>query len=187
MSLITSEHLAKFLGITDPSEVQDQLDLLVDLIDGAVKGYCRRDLELKVQEEFLNGTDGTILKVRHYPIVTFTKLYSVDYAGVTTEIAATEYQIDAEPGLIIARYTSWTKGIRNYKASYSAGYSATTIPQDLKMACLKWAAIEWNRMQRKAHGLSSTQIGDLTITFEIEKVPESVAALLSRFERPPYG
>jgi len=71
MALTDLATLKIFLGITDGSQ-DSLLAQLVAAADAIVKNYCKRDLELAVYEEYLDGSGVNALALRQRPVRTTT-------------------------------------------------------------------------------------------------------------------
>lgn len=84
--------------------------------------------------DYLDGPDdddASILRLGTWPIQSVTSIYDdANRAyGATTLVSSSDYELDAERGLVLAlptgAHASWTSSLRAIKVTYVAGYSTT--------------------------------------------------------------
>ena len=92
-----------------------------------------------------------------------------------------DIQVDFDSGELY-RENGWEAGYQNIDISYIAGYSSTTMPEDLKLAVLNWVKIRYNAAQENSEGLQSLTVGSLSQRY-LEDIPEIV---LKTIDSPKY-
>lgn len=118
------------------------IDLIIPGITAMFEKHCGRSFEKgQITEYFSSDGHRRTLQLNKYPVdsaVTITlyddpnRVYST-----TTLIAATDYSIDYEVGIIRLDPTAYfTRGVRNIKVVYTGGYALAAIPADLKLAAI---------------------------------------------------
>src|SRR5438874_1757949 len=103
MSLDTLSNVKARLGITTSAD-DALLNLLRDTADSFIAGYCGRDFEAGTFTETHPG-DVASVHLRNYPVASITGL-RIDPTGTfgsETELAASDYVLDAPRGLIWSR------------------------------------------------------------------------------------
>jgi len=92
---------------------------------------------------------------------------------------------DAEMGMIFYA-PGFTKGIQNVMASYTAGYSATTMPSDLKMGVLAGSQALYLRNAEDGFGASSFSGGGLNMRYG-EWLPDISLKMIAKYMRKTVG
>ena len=146
MALTTHERLKEYLGIkTDDTTKDALLAEFVERISAAISTRCQRVFEFESGiTEYEDGDGlGRELLVRRYPIVSVTALYDDpdrQYSSATL-MAATDYTVDKNRGIIRLDGFRFLKGLQNIKVVYDGGYRV--IPQDLERAAIILGAAEF--------------------------------------------
>lgn len=125
------------------TNLTDHDTLIQDLITQKSKEisvYCGRTFATTTHTEQYDGRGESVLIVNNYPIQSITSIYDdVDRSfSASTLIDSSNYVCtneDANGGMIRGDGIIFSKGVKNIKVIYSAGYD--TIPQDLVYACEK--------------------------------------------------
>lgn len=73
--------------------------------------------------EVLDGTGTSELCLRGYPAVVVSA-----FTLNGTAVAATDYTLDADAGILKHETGVWTKGTGNYSITYTAGYARASVP-----------------------------------------------------------
>jgi len=133
-------------GITG-SDNDAQLTRIIAGVSKAMQNWMGRaivDTSYTDEIHSGNGWQDT-LALNHRP-VTSTDSFVVKLDDV--EVSNTLYTKDDDAGLLYLISGQWTRGSRNYKVSYSAGY--TSVPDDLVMAATIQCRHEFNQSQPSA-------------------------------------
>ncbi|MSR31565.1 MAG: hypothetical protein EXR99_08680 [Gemmataceae bacterium] len=105
---------------------------LCAVVSSLVRSFTQRELDAGIYEEWVSGSGGKRLLVRHYPIVAVASVFP---RGSGVEISG--YEVERSRG-ILWRNANWSKGERNLRVTYTAGFDP--LPEDLVEACAQWAA-----------------------------------------------
>jgi len=151
-----------------------------------------------------------ILRLSHYPVTSFTSLEQVDSFDTdgsvlsTSTIAKSEYQVDLEAGLVrlvgqipnadvmaqvMGGNSLWSfpAGVASMRVIYVAGFTAETMPNDLKLAWLIEFSKYWTMRRTDKWAESSVETGDVGGTLQLVRAkfsPETVAILRSFGKKP---
>jgi len=171
-------------------------EFLAQIIDSCTARIERAlgDRRIKADDytEDRDGTGTKFLLLRQYPIISVTAVYldQLRNFGETNRVADGIIIPSDEPGKLTfgpgvplttgLALATFPKGTRNVRIVYRAGYE--TIPDDLRLACQKFVAVEFNRSREGADGVLSETFGGRTISW-INGVPEDIVQLLRPFQR----
>lgn len=192
MAIVDTEAALEFLKLTSPTEPEETvLGVICDQISEAVEDYCGRKFEAAEFTEYHDGSGTQILMLRQYPINTVTTVTrtKVDAADTQVVIASTEYNINAESGILNMHPVNhvdssvWIGGVRNYKIVYNAGYSDDDMPNGIVGACNIWIATVFQKAKHNLFAVQSSTIGDETINYLNEDMPAMVKSMLTKWRK----
>jgi hypothetical protein len=162
MGLVNLSELKAFLGIVG-NEKDALLNILIEQASGVVEGKLNRTFTLTTYtQEKYTGSDNKELKLKNFPVVTFSKLEentSFDNSDNWQEISSSGYWVENETG-IITKNTRFRKLTFGYRATYEAGYSY--IPNDIQYLVMSLCGYMMN--SGKFEGLKSESLGDHSIS-----------------------
>ena len=156
----------EYLGISSGDTDND--DLIINMINRAttlVETYLDRViLTATYTNEVYEGTGSPYLFLRQYPV---TALTSIDYRTENYQssyetLDTTEYDYRADNG-VVRRNANFRSVPAEYRVTYTAGYAAASVPQDLSLAVLDLISYLWN--QRKSKGIQSERLGEYSVTW----------------------
>ncbi len=81
------------------------------------------------------------------------------------------------------RGMGWPDGDRNIFVEYTAGYSSTTMPEDLQLAIEIIVKSIYDRRTEGLFGTSEYWVGDVKVKCEAGDIPKEAVALLSKYRR----
>lgn len=186
MGTLTTRASAKeLLGIPSAVTAYDAvIDTLVAAVDGIVEDYCHRRFADTTRTEYYDGQSGQRrLCLRHYPIISITSIHddaNRDY-GADTLVDADDYTFDTgddSDGIVRFDGTTLSRGIRNIKVVYRAGYA--TIPKPLARAADLIVASLYNR--RKAQGTPGGSMGSVSTSLAGDAYADA-RLLLDRYRK----
>ena len=186
MDLTTLTKVKALLELTE-TDWNALVNELIGSVSERCASYCNRDFENKSRVEYHDG-GGRYLYLKGLPVVgSITSIYGSD----TWEWASGDL-IDADEyyllpaGMVGYRYGAWPYGLKALKVTYTGGYAANGVPDDLEMAARTQVAYDFNR--RKDVGLESVSFPDGSIqkVSSGEFLP-SVKAVLNRYRIRPHG
>ena len=110
---------------------------------------------------------------------------SVTVTNNETEwVEGTNYDVDYING-IIAFHTLPSIGFKELRVQYTAGYGASDIPKDLKMAVINASCNLFNN--RKQAGIKSESLGDYSVTYidtnSVDALFDNVSNILDKYRR----
>jgi hypothetical protein len=163
--------IQSFLDI--PETKYSQVETLIGWITRKAEVITRRELEQAERTVYLSGYGDKTLVLPHWPVVSIASITADD-----TEV--TEYTLDGSKGLVYRTDSTFPKGDRNIKVVYTAGWTDSTTPDDVKLACIE--AISWNlkRINDEAMGIKNQTTPDgvnvgyeLVLPLSVQRVFES--------------
>lgn len=111
--------------------------------------------------EILNGSGLRSLWLRQYIVGSTLTVRERGGVGDAWEtVPAADYEFETG-GRILVNVANWTKGVRNYRVSYTEGFA--TMPGDVEQLVLDLVASRWNNRESDP-GLRSETIGDYSYT-----------------------
>lgn len=151
--------------------LEDSEQLLTEYILNSIEPMAERIAARKFAARALtkdldgSGRDSLILPV--FPINSVTRV-SVDSNGLfpaSCDLAATDYVIYSEQGIIRLRSDCFDEGVQNVRVIWNGGF--TPIPEDLQLAAIE--CVSWNRKRLTGSniGVRSIMSGDMNTSMEI--------------------
>lgn len=170
LDLCTLDDLKGYLeGLANVNKYDTLLAAIITMTSKRFGSYCEREWDNNSGNditEYFDGTGQDFIIVKHVPIASVTSLYddaNRSY-GADTLIDATDYVFYADRGIIQLDGSTFGKGLKNIKAVYKGGYTASTIPDDLRMACLLESAKTFEMRKRLGLDSKSAQGGSVMVT-----------------------
>lgn len=173
----------------------DHIDQLCEAASSWVSDYCGRRFATTTHTEYYSGRDRRRLFLNHWPVTSVTSV-NIDVRGAATQwgsaTALTE-DTDSVAGTFVIHAGEsgwgclerlsgylWTKGTRNIKVVYIAGYAVGAIPAKVMQAALIHASIRWDHSERKTDAAASQSLplGAGSTSFIEHDVPPDIKALL---------
>lgn len=192
MPLITLAQLKSYLQITDTSD-DFFLGLLVSSIQDTVETYCKRKFDVAAytgEQHIINHK----IFPRNYPIVSVQKIvrYDAGVGGVVpdvngisgyrmfrTYIDPLDYQYVTMAGKL-----KYVNGEESYvELDYTAGYATT--PNDLMLASLKLAALEYKDSRENRLGIEQETEGAVKYTYTKKdtEMPLNISSVFERYKK----
>lgn len=184
MALATLAQLKEYLDVTQTAH-DARLTALLDRATAVLERLAGRKFAASDVVEFHDGSGTAALLLRHYPVVSVASLHddAARVFGAETLIPPADYVVESASGLVtLSSRAVFTKGVRNIRAAYRAGYEIA--PPDLQMACLLLAATLFE--ERKNVGLESRSMKDGATAYR-HGIPEEVLKMLAPYERRNIG
>lgn len=114
------------------------------------------------------------------PTTSFECLNTTAYLGAP-EVGVSEYDL-GDLGNIYLRSHVLTPGVNNIIVDYKAGYTADTLPKDLKLAILMMCEDLYVERKGQYRGLSEFKAGDIAKKFS-EIIPDYLDRVITRYRR----
>jgi len=182
MPYIETGDIEKFLNITLTA---DGIALVTDLIvsiDAFVDDYCNRTWSKtssdEIAEIFDGGTD--LFFINYPPIVSVTSVKTdirADYAGDLLEESEDEFYV-------YDTYVKLASPASDIPRSVEIKYktSATTVPEDLKHAIVRWVSEIFKSQDSAGKAVSRVSIGPMSIDYLTKDgIPLYVEKVLNRY------
>ena len=138
MAIITKAIVKSFLRIPTAETGDDSLiDEMIGDLEAFAKTVCNRVFESAEVTQYYDGDGTKNLLVNYYPITAVSALYDdTDRVyGADTAIDSGDYIIKEDEGkIVLDEGLIFAEGVKNIKITYTGGYSAGTMPADLKHA-----------------------------------------------------
>lgn len=203
MALTTVSAYKTYAGISGSGE-DTLLGVLLGIAENQVRRACGRNLdtgfEKATRTETYDGTGGTTIQLREWPIVSITSVTEIDDAGGETVLDDSEYRVNSLNGVLFrvgaqfARFPvdawgrpyvsdfgpapCWADGFQNIEVVYSGGHdvSGGEVPEDLVGAIFRLIDIAYAQ-RRQDPSKQSESIGAYSYT--MKAAAETDAAFLS--------
>lgn len=176
------EHLTIVGADSDPV-----IEGLINAASALCDDFTARALKSREHVEIHDGTGGTEITLRQYPI---SEVASVEFLTGTPPDVWTPYDTEAY-GLYVVQPVEDTIGFRNLafpywrqnvRVTYTAGF--TTVPSKLKEACRQIILSLWKQRDKQAAGVASMSVpGGQTVTYTVEDIPKQTKSLLAEYVR----
>lgn len=169
--LVTAAELSEFLKETGNAT---KLDAAIRVAEAAVAAFIgAQDLaERSVSETIPIPRDKSMVEVEGGPIVALSRL-NVD--GVDADLA----EVNA------GRWSIWySKGFSkgsNVVADYTAGWTSTSVPEEVRAAILITAGVVWARPDLS---ISRATEADITYRYSQDIMTPAAKSLVRRWRRP---
>jgi len=180
-ALVTAEDLQAVLKPSD-----EDLPVCEAIVDGVSEFFnlrTRRTIRSAVYTAlYLDGNDSSLFWLPNAPV---TLLTSVALGSPTPVVLVlnTDFYIDAARGYLMKASGVWTRGFRNLLVTYTAGWTAAAMPKDLRLACLKQSAHEYQLFRSKSWGETSRSMGGQSVSVSEEHLVPGVKETLQLYER----
>lgn len=191
-ALITVEEFKAYRGDDPTAQVnEDGLNVHINAASMAIANYCNRTLcpVTSVSGEKFRGDDTVLYLVKNLYMDSGTTPTLYYYTGLSwQEMTAAQYprEVDYSEGRIeFMQGHIFAKGVR-YKVDYATGYAQASVPDDLKLACFDWV----NRAKLRAEGkegIASESIGEVTNSYNLATLPDSIKLVLNKYRRIAVG
>jgi hypothetical protein len=169
MSLLTTINRARQAAcfqILDTSALTN----LLTAASNIVEQFCDRSFSLSTYLDVVNGKGADWMYTRNIPVSTISYLRITDSAGTVTSVDTSEYYLYEDTGKIVFRedanglYTHFPKGNANITISYTAGYTAALMPQEIQTAVIQVAKNMYSGSVIPA-GIKSEKLGDWNASY----------------------
>jgi len=171
-ALITLNEVKEYLELTDFSE-DAFLRLLTEACINSVLNYLHITIGPQTTKDVFPVSDCASWSLNYYPVISVEHI-SVD--GV--ELSSTNYTLNVNTGTI------WFNELISGVLEVEYTYGLTSIPYDMKLACLKLAAVLYNL--RNTEGYSSRRllsVAETYLTSSKADVFHEIRSLLAPYKR----
>lgn len=109
-------------------------------------------------------------------------LQCIDSAEVGLEmpqVGEYDFEVDAKRGMIYSPF-GFPSGVQNIYINYTAGYTSTTMPNDLKLAVLIIIKNIYQSRSEESFGMTGYSVSGISVSFEQEAMPKQAKDILDR-------
>lgn len=92
-----------------------------------------------------------------------------------------DFEVDADTGILTAT-AGWTRGTRNIRVDYTAGYAEADMPDDLKTAAKIIVKDWWEKRSESTFNITGYSVGGMTKQIEAV-IPKEALAVLASYRR----
>lgn len=189
LEVFTREELHTFRGTTGKTLDDTRLDQIVNGVNRALFDELRQRFIKATGSPFdivFDGPGSGSLYLPHAPIVTLTSLnrghydtsgWVNDYTYISSELV----QEDDQGRLTAIGAHSFPYARRQLRAIYTAGFAV--IPNDLKMAALAWASVEYERASGLREDIVSVGFEGGATSYTFNSMPSASRAVFRRYMR----
>jgi len=181
-NLVRIERVKTYLDLANTDTASDVLlQDLIARIGAWAERYCDRTFAKATYTEQRDGDGTDTLLVRQWPFLSVASLYDdpLRVFGAATQIAAADFAIYANQGMIRLDGRVFSVGIQNVKVTYEAGYA--DIPEDLQQAVVELVADRFRNKENQ--GIRSLAIGSYRVDYGEEELPSEIRGVLDGYRR----
>ena len=176
--IATLSELKTYLWITDSSQ-DTLLNIFLSWADQFIKTYTWRDIEATSYTEYEDWDAQNEILLSNYPVNTLTSIsrntWSLDIP-IWTLVETSIYKLSSKIWKVFFSCPIY-RWFQNYKIIYNAWY--TTIPWDLKLACLKLASTSYNT--RVADWIKSESVNQDRLDYDVSEIPNDILVILNAY------
>lgn len=179
-AIITRQEIKDFLE-DQSSKRNDIYHTLINAVSTMIESYCDRTFASTEHTEYYDGNGDYVLITDHYPITEIDSIYDDAYWSWASSdlIDSDDYRIKDDNTIV--SQVKFATGVQNIKITYTAGYSSSTMPEDLKYACMQQVAYELDRKDDK--NLIQKTLPDGSVTYHEYTLTPAVRAILNKYKR----
>ncbi|MGH0051930.1 MAG: hypothetical protein ACQ5SW_00885 [Sphaerochaetaceae bacterium] len=166
-ALITYDYLIEMLGSDKyPETERDRVIGLINWVSSRAVAVAGRPIMLESRTVVLDGSGTPRMYLPIIPVVSVDSIVIDDYRVFDGDLV-TDYYLDSVSGVIALNNDVFPKGFRNTKIVYSAGYTTSNIPEEVKKACLEAIQTAWNRQNDNSYGITNrSDPNGISISYE---------------------
>lgn len=157
--LISLDDFKRALGITTEDENVFLYDTL-KRVWGKAQNICDREFESSEKTEYYKGDGEQNLQVDRYPVTALGDVYIDNYREFNAEDkvnSAYLYISDRVNGIIIYHNNVFTSSAyENIKVTYTAGYTESTFPEELRTAILNLGIARYLKVKGAVNAVEGT-------------------------------
>lgn len=153
-----------------------------------IERYCGRIFIKKTLTEKYSGNGSRQIMTRNWPIAGITSIHdSLERVFDSSSlVASSNYEAiknEMYESYLIERYDrKFSNGRQNIQIVYDAGYEASNLPSDIKLACKISVAFYYTKQQQKDWTQAVKSKGDENISI-IQGLPKSAVDILNIHKR----
>jgi hypothetical protein len=154
------------------------LQRLITSCSGFMQAWMNRVIAISTYTETRDGTDGTRLYMRNYPITAVTSV-SIDQIAIASSPNSGQQGFYFNYDTVMLNGYTFNRGQSNVVIVYSAGYA--TVPFELAQACIEMVAKRY--VERTRIGVVSKTLAGEVITYSIADMMPSTKTIMNDYKR----
>lgn len=180
-------HLDETTGPGSSGLADADLQRYIDAASTTAERVSGRQLAARDYIEITSGSGNADLVLRYFPVQSVTSVQISGEGDFDSADPITDYEIEPETGALLRR-SGWTKGTRNIRVEYRAGYELDSVagadyhvPDDLTRAVCE--VIDWmyQRDRNQTIGIRTTIGADGLQTSYSLDVPMSARSVFEGY------
>lgn len=182
-NLFTLAEFKEFVGVLSTYTTEDtKYEDYINAASWYLKQALDRPIKAQAVTEYHDGVGSDRIFLKHYPVMSVASLYSdPDYNFDASHlIAAADYQTYTDEGYIVLVSDAFDIGPRVIKITYRAGWD--TIPYEIKLAGLEYAALLYEKFKNHRIGLTSVTDSSGSRSYFAE-IPKSVENVIKNYRK----
>jgi len=170
------------------------IEQIINSSSSWIENFCRRKFATQTHTEYYDGNNYIHLKLDNFPVTAHTSVALWDSQEQTVLETLTDnvdYEFYNEEGTIY-KGSGWAKGTKNWRVIYTAGYSSSTMPEDLKQACMQLCNLLYNKRDKAGYNSETIGMYSVSYTSSANKlmgvgVPDSIIGMLAPYVRYDFS
>ena len=186
IALTTLERAKEQCQIPDAeTEIDNIMTRFINEASQRIENMTKRKLKSRTFTEYQDGSGNSRILTRQWPVISVAEVWldsSSEFTDAAKMVDSSYYHIDQQNEGLVMRggCRKFTRGIRNVKLVYDAGYA--TIPADLEGACLWMIEFLYEARSDERIGTSTKSKGDENVSF-LQDVPEFIKDTIDKYTR----
>lgn len=168
---------------TVDADLDDIITRFINVASFNIEKWTDRQLLTRAQTDYQDGRKQNRIVLKQWPVTSITSVYDDPESTFTDGlIAATDYAIDEQIGVVLLNGLQFTKGTRNIQVIYVAGYLTTDEVPDLEEACLQLVTFYFDKRSDEAVQVETKNKNNETTRY-LQKIPEYIQDMIRPYKR----
>ncbi len=190
IALVDAAEVKRYLGL-DPDAASDRDEFIESLINAASK-FLINECNTKFIEvttaitELFDGDDSDIHFTKNVPLTSTISASTVWYWDGDSWVAYTGATLEQDDDKGKVWFTNggyFWRGNKNWKITYTYGYTRESVPADLKKACIELVTRDKKKFDDGLLGVKSKSFVDQSITYNFDEIPKPILRVISKYKR----
>lgn len=175
------------LNIPEADVTQDNVLIrMINASSAMIEDYLDRKIKTRTYTEYYDGRGNDRMLLSHWPVTKPTELWDdigSEFTDIGTRIALADYEVDGDGDNaigIVLNGLRFSKGTRNIKVIYDAGYS--TVPYVIQESCILHVEFMYIMRQDRRIGTQTKGKNQENITYRGD-LPDFVKQMVEPYRR----
>lgn len=179
--LTTVKNVQSYLNINNDDEFIKQL---IKYAQATIEGYCKRKFESQEYVEEVHIVKNKIF-TKQYPISEISEILINDNKIENYRLLPTHVMLSNKVLTMTGGYGFAETSEKLAIITYTAGYEAFDIPQDLVFACTKLTAYYYKEAREDRLGVEQEKMDVMTTVYQTA-IPSSITLLLNPYKKVTF-